>query len=112
MATSSPLGNKVQAWPYEYKGWHITFNVVEKPLVAQTAPIFGNPIVEHLHSSDKQSVRWTKRKKVDLNDAVWGEIPVKDQLCCFICAVYMPDDVWSYFEKCKEMTRCVSVGNE
>jgi hypothetical protein len=109
MATQPPLGD-VQDWPYEYKGWKITFHVLAKPLVAITSPMFREPTVEHLHEDDKQLVRWTKRVQVDKK--TWQRLPPEDQLCCFICAEYMPRATWNYFERCKEMTKCVSTGNE
>jgi hypothetical protein len=104
----------VNGWPYEYKGWRITFylEVLQHPLI-HIAPYerWRIPLVEHL-AHEKQSVRWTKyRKKITLKDLTNEEgYPdgTEERLCCFQCATYMPDEVWAYFEKCKEMTRCVN----
>ena len=114
MATSSnPL--KPQSWPFEYKGWKITYyaypsgSVPPRGFPAYKGEInFAPPKIEHIHLDEQQLVRWTKkRKKIDLkkiNDYYpEGE---EEQLCCFVCAEYMPDKVYKYFERCKEMVKC------
>ena len=117
MATS---GSKPVTWPFEYKGWKVTFYVYHRdknitPRLPAFPPNlwFAQPDIEHYHEHDKQNVRWTRRHgSIDITKPPgalakgWKRANGKEQLCCFICAVYMPDEIYDYFEKCREMVKC------
>src|SRR5258706_16484640 len=124
MATSGP---KAISWPFEYRGWRCTFHVypaesaltnwpvvTRRPPKKFNEPVFASPTIEHLHDDPQQLVRWTKKRKprFKTTTAAWVEelqdSKEEEQLCCFVCAVYMPQAVYDYFEKCKEMTKCIS----
>lgn len=118
MATGRP---EPIIWPYEYQGWRVTFyvykrdkNVTSRPPVrVEEEMFFAGPVIEHLHVHKKQNVRWTrKRGGIDITKPPasamrgWERADAKEQLCCFICAEYMPEEIYNYFEKCREMTKC------
>lgn len=107
-------------WPYECEGWRVTFYVYRRdglhpprPPAVELELFFARPKIEHLHKHDRQSIRWTrKRKPIDIAKFFpsaqdgWKRADTQEKLCCFVCAEYMPDEVYEYFERCREITRC------
>ncbi len=102
------------AWPFEFEGWRITFHLIPINIgqPANNGSVeFRTPHVEHLHEEEQQLVRWCKKRKpIDIKKFPsyhYEDGPEEEeQLCCFVCAEYMPKKVYEHFMKCKEMAKC------
>lgn len=103
-------------WPFEYKGWKVTFNAAEIETPSLQSGRLGQlekntlwlePVYEHLHGDAQQLMRRTKKKVFKFNQKDGRREDGPEQWCCFVCAKYMPKEVQEYFYKCREMIKDV-----